>query len=78
MQPEKHRKLYHSDCISNTLNSKHKYLVMSKVTGKVSQIIGPVVDVEFQSGSELPKIYDSLEIKKRWFYFSIRSSISHW
>ncbi len=35
---------------------------MSKVTGKVSQIIGPVVDVEFQSGSDLPKIYDSLEI----------------
>ncbi|SMC43462.1 F0F1 ATP synthase subunit beta [Cellulophaga tyrosinoxydans] len=38
---------------------------MSKITGKVSQIIGPVVDVEFQSGSELPKIYDSLEIKKK-------------
>ncbi|HAI39923.1 MAG TPA: F0F1 ATP synthase subunit beta, partial [Maribacter sp.] len=35
---------------------------MSKVTGKVSQIIGPVVDVEFQSGADLPKIYDSLEI----------------
>ena len=35
---------------------------MSKVTGKVSQIIGPVVDVAFQSGDELPKIYDSLEI----------------
>jgi F-type H+-transporting ATPase subunit beta len=38
---------------------------MSKVTGKVSQIIGPVVDVEFQSGSELPKIYDSLEIARK-------------
>ena len=35
---------------------------MSKVTGKVSQIIGPVVDVEFQSGANLPRIYDSLEI----------------
>ena len=35
---------------------------MSKVTGKVSQIIGPVVDVEFQSGADLPRIYDSLEI----------------
>ena len=33
---------------------------MSKITGKVSQIIGPVVDVEFQSESDLPKIYDSL------------------
>jgi F-type H+/Na+-transporting ATPase subunit beta len=28
--------------------------------GKVSQVIGPVVDVEFQEG--LPKIYDALEI----------------
>ena len=35
---------------------------MSQVTGKVAQIIGPVVDVEFASGSELPKIYDSLEV----------------
>ena len=35
---------------------------MSQVTGKVAQIIGPVVDVAFESGSELPKIYDSLEI----------------
>ena len=35
---------------------------MSKVTGKVAQIIGPVVDVAFESGVELPKIYDSLEI----------------
>ncbi|MBT8280028.1 MAG: hypothetical protein KJO16_00490, partial [Muriicola sp.] len=33
---------------------------MAKVTGKVSQIIGPVIDVEFASGSDLPKIYDSL------------------
>ena len=35
---------------------------MSQVTGKVSQIIGPVVDVAFASGSALPKIYDSLEV----------------
>src|SRR5210317_1399549 len=35
---------------------------MSKVTGKVAQIIGPVVDIEFASGAELPKIYDSLEV----------------
>jgi F-type H+-transporting ATPase subunit beta len=39
--------------------------VMSKVTGKVAQIVGPVIDVEFAAGSELPKIYDSLEIKNR-------------
>ena len=36
---------------------------MSTVTGKVAQIVGPVIDVEFAAGSELPKIYDSLEIK---------------
>ena len=33
---------------------------MSKVTGKVAQIVGPVIDVEFAAGAELPKIYDSL------------------
>ena len=32
--------------------------------GKVSQVIGPVVDVVFASESELPRIYDSLEIIK--------------
>ncbi|MFZ1655025.1 MAG: F0F1 ATP synthase subunit beta [Candidatus Moraniibacteriota bacterium] len=29
--------------------------------GKVIQIIGPVVDVEFSDGTKLPKIYDALE-----------------
>ena len=37
---------------------------MAKVTGKVAQIVGPVIDVEFGAGAELPKIYDSLEIKR--------------
>ncbi len=38
---------------------------MSTTKGKVSQIIGPVIDVEFNTeNSELPNIYDSLEIKK--------------
>ena len=37
---------------------------MSKVTGKVAQIIGPVIDVEFESGVQIPRIYDSLEIAK--------------
>ena len=37
---------------------------MSKVTGKVSQIVGPVIDVEFGSGADLQKIYDSLEINR--------------
>ena len=34
------------------------------VSGKISQIVGPVIDVEFESGSKLPKIYESLEIQK--------------
>ncbi|WP_348798134.1 F0F1 ATP synthase subunit beta [Flavobacterium adhaerens] len=39
---------------------------MSKVIGKVAQIIGPVVDVVFNGKDvELPKIYDSLEITKK-------------
>ena len=39
---------------------------MSKVIGKVAQIIGPVVDVVFNTqNAELPKIYDSLEITKK-------------
>jgi len=33
------------------------------MSGVVSQIIGPVVDVEFPEG-EIPKIYNSLELKK--------------
>ena len=39
---------------------------MAATAGKVSQIIGPVVDVTF-SGTDikLPKIYDSLEIKTK-------------
>src|SRR3989344_9481531 len=32
-----------------------------KNTGHIVQIIGPVVDVEFQQGN-LPKIYDALEV----------------
>ncbi len=38
---------------------------MSEKKGKISQIIGPVIDVTFkEGGDELPKIYDSLEIRK--------------
>ena len=39
---------------------------MSNAIGKVSQIIGPVVDVVFNKNEhELPKLYDSLEIVKQ-------------
>ena len=38
---------------------------MSNSIGKVSQVIGPVVDVTFDTTkSSLPKIYDSLEISR--------------
>ena len=38
---------------------------MSKNTGKVSQIIGPVVDVIFDNNEVgLPDIYDALEITR--------------
>jgi len=38
---------------------------MSNNTGKVSQIIGPVVDIVFNNNeNELPNIYDSLEITR--------------
>ena len=38
---------------------------MAQTQGKVSQIIGPVVDVTFEEeGATLPKIYDALEIDK--------------
>jgi len=37
---------------------------MSVIKGKVSQVIGPVVDVRFERGVALPSIYDALEVKK--------------
>ncbi len=32
--------------------------------GKIAQIIGPVIDINFENATELPKIYDALEVKK--------------
>jgi len=37
---------------------------MSHIQGKISQVIGPVVDVSFEKGVELPNIYDALEVRK--------------
>ncbi len=37
---------------------------MANKTGKVVQVIGPVVDVSFADEQSLPKIYDSLVIKR--------------
>lgn len=41
--------------------SMNKEKVMSKNTGKITQVVGVVVDVEFD-GKELPAIYDALEV----------------
>jgi F-type H+/Na+-transporting ATPase subunit beta len=37
---------------------------MSSIKGKISQVIGPVVDVNFSKGSSLPNIMDALEVVK--------------
>jgi F-type H+-transporting ATPase subunit beta len=38
---------------------------MSVLTGKIAQIIGPVIDISFRTeGSELPKILDALEVTR--------------
>ena len=36
----------------------------NKINGKISQIIGAVVDVQFGENATLPNIYDALEIIK--------------
>ncbi len=39
---------------------------MSRMTGKIIQIIGPVVDVSFEeTGNKLPSIYEALEIERK-------------
>ncbi|MEY3048543.1 MAG: hypothetical protein RL365_581 [Bacteroidota bacterium] len=35
------------------------------IKGRISQVIGPVVDVAFDNGSVLPTIYDALEVRKK-------------
>ena len=38
---------------------------MSKITGKIIQVIGPVLDVSFEeSGSQLPSIHEALEVER--------------
>jgi F-type H+-transporting ATPase subunit beta len=37
---------------------------MSAIKGNISQVIGPVVDVNFEKGVSLPNIYDALEVFK--------------
>ena len=35
---------------------------MEKITGKIAQVIGPVVDVAFENTDKLPAIYEALEV----------------
>jgi F-type H+-transporting ATPase subunit beta len=67
LRPEKATVLFieNSEVFLKTILLNIKQLIMSTVTGKVAQIIGPVVDVAFANGVELPKIYDSLEIETK-------------
>jgi len=37
---------------------------MASIIGKVAQVIGPVVDVHFDKGVELPNIFDALQVVK--------------
>ena len=37
---------------------------MSNIKGKISQVIGPVIDVSFEKGVELPNIFDALVVTK--------------
>ena len=37
---------------------------MSKTTGKIIQVVGVVVDIEFDKGIKLPAIYDALEVNR--------------
>ena len=37
---------------------------MSVLKGKISQVIGPVVDISFEGAGALPNILDAIEIKK--------------
>ena len=36
--------------------------MQAKNNGKISQIIGPVIDVVFDEDVKLPNIYDALEV----------------
>jgi F-type H+-transporting ATPase subunit beta len=37
---------------------------MSTIKGKISRVIGPVIDVSFDNGGELPEIMDAIEVVK--------------
>ena len=38
---------------------------MSQIKGKVAQVIGPVVDINFEGAGALPAILDAVELVKK-------------
>ena len=50
--------------LSLYLHSRKNLAMANQIKGKISQIIGPVIDVLFTDAAELPSIYDALEITK--------------
>ena len=52
-------------CISFGKNLiKLKLIYMSEIKGKISQIIGPVVDINFENSDKLPNLLDAIEVVK--------------
>ena len=54
---------------------------MSQINGRISQIIGPVIDVYFDTKGEnpekvLPKIYEALKVKRRSEERRVRERVS--
>ena len=47
-----------------SISKSYNKLSMSQNIGKVAQVIGPVVDVTFSQGVELPQILDALEVHR--------------
>jgi F-type H+-transporting ATPase subunit beta len=44
---------------------RNKKLNLMANVGKITQVIGPVVDIRFEKGQELPSILDAVEVKRQ-------------
>ena len=55
-----HQTFNQSDILS--LHKLYCPNMQEKKNGKISQIIGPVIDVIFEEGAKIPNIYDALEV----------------
>src|SRR6266481_7173543 len=50
--------------MDKNIQSKESAGKMSQQMGKITQVIGPVVDVTFPQGSEIPAIFNALEVQE--------------